>query len=266
MRRLLSIVVLCLAVALAGPVAAKVGGSSKSFGSMGSRTYDRPMERTYTPPPPAMAPVQPAAPMMAQPRPFMSGFMGGMLGAGIGSMLFGHGMGGGLLPLLLIGGVIWFVARLFRGGSALPRPMASAPPARVEKQFEPSDTDKQAFAALLDAVQRAWSASDLAALRPLVTPEMVALLSEDLSRDASRGVRNVMGDCRLLKGDVVASWRDGQTEYVTAQMTFVARDFTVRITDQAVVEGDPNALVESTEAWTFVRFPGGHWLLSAVER
>ena len=33
----------------------------------------------------------------------------------------------------------------------------------------------------------------------------------------------------------------------------------------AVVEGDPNAVTETTELWTFVRNPGQAWKLSAIQ-
>ena len=61
-------------------------------------------------------------------NPFLSGLMGGMLGAGLIGMLFGGGFAGGLsggagmlgllLQVLLIGGVAYLAVRLFRGWSA----------------------------------------------------------------------------------------------------------------------------------------------------
>src|ERR1043166_9518848 len=61
-------------------------------------------------------------------NPFLSGLMGGMLGAGPFGMLFGCGFSGGLdggagmlgllLQVMLIGGLAYFAVRLFRGWSA----------------------------------------------------------------------------------------------------------------------------------------------------
>lgn len=115
-------------------------------------------------------------------------------------------------------------------------------------------------------MQKAWSEGNPVALRALATPEVVGWMSEDLSRDQSKGVRNVVEDVQLLKGDVTESWRDAELEYATAVITFSAKDYVARIDNGQVVEGDAHRPVETTEAWTFVRSPGGRWLLSAIEQ
>ncbi len=56
----------------------------------------------------------------------MAGLMGGLIGAGIGGLLFGGGLFGGLgsfagflgflFQIALIAGLIWLVLRLVRGG------------------------------------------------------------------------------------------------------------------------------------------------------
>jgi len=129
-------------------------GSSSSSGSAA-----QPITRSVTPPPALAAPTGPAmqsealAPM-AVPRQqgiptapigmtsalpggrssFMSSLAGGLLGAGIGSMLFGGGQGffgegtGGFLGALIQLGLLFFVGRwllrTFFGSRPLPRPTA----------------------------------------------------------------------------------------------------------------------------------------------
>lgn len=336
MRHKILAIVLSLLVALSmGADAWAKAGKGSSLGSRGSRTYDRPIERTITPPPPAAAPSRPAieqaplsqpqqpmynpgamrpqAPMapapVAQPgffqrNPMMAGVLGGLVGAGIGSMLFGHSPAlaaassaapgasflGLLIQLALIGGLVWLAVRLFRG-RAQPQPQpeprhyeepvstyrtiesvpaagggfASAP-RRIEKEFEPAPADKEAFSQVILGVQKAWSEGNPIALRQFATPEVVGWMGEDLARDQSRGVRNVVEDVQLLKGDVTESWREGEREYATAMITFAAKDYVVRLDDGQVVEGDARNPVETSEAWTFVRAPGGRWLLSAIEQ
>ncbi|HYZ61478.1 MAG TPA: TIM44-like domain-containing protein, partial [Acetobacteraceae bacterium] len=44
-------------------------------------------------------------------------------------------------------------------------------------------------------------------------------------------------------------------------MVDVTRDSAGRI-----VDGDPNERTMATELWTFVRTPGGRWLLSAIQQ
>ncbi len=278
-------VAVLLAVMLAlSPAAFAKAGSGSSFGSRGSRTADRPMERSYTPPPasqsqPAYRPSTPyAAPMGAPRGSFFGGMLGGLAGFGLGHMLFGGSPGAGILGMLLQLGLLFFVGRwllgLLRGRPQQPLrpamfpqqpgPAAAAP--RIAKLFEPTDADQQSFSAILIGVQKAWSEGDLATLRGLATPEIVAWLSEDLSRNASQGIHNIVTDVTLHKGEAMESWRDGDLEYVTALLAFTAHDYSVEAGGTRIVAGDPQALVDSTEAWTFVRRTGGRWLLSAVER
>lgn len=349
MRHKLFAVLLSLVVALSmGADAWARAGKSSSMGSRGSRTYDRPIERTITPPPAQAAPSRPgveqaplsqpgaqpmynpgamrpqpgmAAPMApaAQPgffqrNPMMAGVLGGLVGAGIGSMLFGHSPAlaaasqaapgasflGMLVQLALIGGLAWLAFRFFRrrsesqaqaqyqaqppvvdaeyhrdyGSHDVGSVPASLPPAgtagqgrrRVEKEFEVSAADQETFSQIIAGVQKAWSDGNPVALRQYVTPEVAGWMGEDQARDQSRGVRNVVEDVQLLKGDVSETWRDAELEYATAVITFSAKDYMVRIADNQVVEGDARNPVEATEAWTFVRSPGGKWLLSAIEQ
>ncbi|RZK94112.1 MAG: Tim44 domain-containing protein, partial [Methylobacterium sp.] len=109
---------------------ARAGGGS-SFGSRGGRTYSAPpststapsaapMDRTMTP---RTSPSYGGA-GYAQQAPSRGGFgsalMGGLLGAGIGGLLFGHGLFGGgggfgFIGFLLQAVIIFFIARwLFR--------------------------------------------------------------------------------------------------------------------------------------------------------
>ncbi|WP_096701862.1 TIM44-like domain-containing protein [Magnetospirillum sp. 15-1] len=324
------------ALAKAGSTSKSSGGS---FGSRGSRTYDAPMERTLAPPPAQTRPAGPPPPPQAAPRPgavdaaplapagagasalrptapmgapmgqpgffqrnpFMAGLAGGLVGAGIGSMLFGHSPAlaaasdvapgasflGLLLQLAIIGGLAWLAFRLFRSrtpsavgpaqGNPYMRathgehvePMIAAAPAqpRIEREFAPSGGDQEAFTEILLGVQKAWSDGNLMQLKRFATPEVVSFLSEDMSRNASEGVANKVENVALLKGDVSESWSEGGFDYLTAILTFSCNDYMVRLDTGAVADGNPSATVTHTEAWTFVRSSnGGRWLLSAVQQ
>lgn len=306
-----------LALLLSPSLADARAGGGKSSGSRGSQTYQatpaRPIERSMTQPP--AQGVQPGGglatqrPGMATPAPamggmfgspFMTGILGGFLGAGLAGMIFGSsahaaGMeasaGGGLLGMILqfalIGGIAYLGYTLFRRmtGNAQPRPAAagaasgpfareaadgrfagfggSAAPA-VEAGPEIGDGDRQAFGAILADIQKSWSEGDLAALKRLATPEMVSYFAEDAADAASRGERNVVERIELKKGDVVDNWVEGDRHYATAVMTWSAIDYVER--DGQVVTGSRDTPVEATEAWTFVRNRDGRWLLSAIQQ
>ena len=112
---------------------------------------------------------------------------------------------------------------------------------------------------------------DLGRLRQLMTPEMIGYFSQELTRNASQGVQNVVSDVQLVKGDVTEAWEEGDLEYATAAMRWRAHDYVVRLdggtgnTGQ-IVSGDPRSYVEAEELWTFVRRSGGRWLLSAIQQ
>jgi predicted lipid-binding transport protein (Tim44 family) len=294
---------------------ARLGGGS-SMGSRGSMTFSAPpstrtapgfaspMERTYAPNAPAPAYGTPGYGGMSgygARSPFMSGLLGGLVGAGIGGMLFGggffgHGLGfGGFLGFLLqialiviIGRFLW---RMFMGGQAsalaggpglfarggspggmpggmmggMAGPPAAPRPAGAPPPITITPADFQEFEQLLKASQAAWSARDLNALSGMATPEMVGYFSEQLSDQASRGVTNTVTDVRLESGDLAQAWAEGGREYATVAMRFSMIDVT-RDGAGRIVDGSPTERVLVTEVWTFVRARGGHWILSAIQQ
>ena len=291
-------------VALAPAIAeARAGGSSggrsSSMGSRGLRTYEnnnaQPLGRSMTSP--AQSGLSEATPSPAygggsffQRHPFLTGLTGGL----IGSWLFGHsgyaadGTSGGsaigtLLEFLIIGLLIYFAVRLFRrhafsngwpGGTAFSMPRsagASAAPVRRDRgrDINLSNADLSAFQAIHAAVQEAWSAGDLGQLRRLMTPEMLSYFSEELTRNASQGIRNIVSNIELVKGELSESWEEGDLQYATAYMRWRAIDYVTRLgrppgDSETIVSG--NSRVEAEEVWTFVRRRGGDWLLSAIQQ
>jgi predicted lipid-binding transport protein (Tim44 family) len=296
--RILLPVFFCLTLALAPSLAearagSSFGGSSSSMGSRGARTFENngaaPLTRSMNPSPSASSPLSGATGMGAggsffQRHPFMSGLAGGFLG----SMLFSSfgGLGhvfGGLLTFLIIGLLIFFVVRLFTGGTrsfagaggAMPRSVgAAAAPAAARYRGTDStvgDADLNAFQGVHATVQEAWGRGDLGRMRQVMTPEMLSYFSEELTRNTSQGVQNIVTDVRLLKGDITESWEEGDLQYATAFMRWSAHDYVVRLGSSPgqpgyLVSGDPKVPTEAEEMWTFVRRRGGNWLLSAVQQ
>jgi predicted lipid-binding transport protein (Tim44 family) len=297
--------VAALSLALAPGLADARAGGGGSFGSRGSMTWSappstntapysaQPMQRSMTPNSPS--------PGFASPSPgfgsgfgrssgFMSGLMGGLIGAGIGGLLFGHGFFGGglgfggflgfLLQIFLLVLLVRFLIRRFRGpspafaggpgifargGAPGPGPMGGAggpagpPPIQIAPQ------DYQEYERLLQNIQAAWSRQDLNALRSLATPEMLSYFAEQLAAQTSQGVRNEVTDVRLVQGDLAQAWREGDREYATVAMRFSMIDVT-RDASGHIVDGSPTEHVTASELWTFIRSPGGRWILSAIQQ
>ena len=154
---------------------------------------------------------------------------------------------------------------MFTGQNAPPPPMGGGagpsgpPPITIGPQ------DYQQFEQLLQGIQAAWSAQDLNGLRAMVTPEMLSYFNEQLSEQASRGVRNMVGDVHLQSGDLAQAWAERGVEYATVAMRFSMTDVTVDRANR-VVDGSASEHVTATEIWTFLRSQGGHWVLSAIQQ
>jgi predicted lipid-binding transport protein (Tim44 family) len=232
----------------------------------------------------------------------LGGLAAGFLGAGLFGMLFGHGMFGGLggitsvLGFLLQIGLVVIVARLAwawwqrrqqqpafagpslrngpTGGSGLGAglgslgggsPSGAAPASAGGDEVGIKAADFDAFEQLLQEIQTAYGAEDLAALRARVTPEMLSYFAEDLAQNTSRGVVNQLSGVALLQGDLAEAWREGGAGYATVAMRFSLVDRTVERASGRLVDGSDSPM-EVTEVWTFRRAPGGSWLLSAIQQ
>jgi predicted lipid-binding transport protein (Tim44 family) len=303
--------VIAAVIIVAPSLAEARAGAGSSAGSRGSKTDQapaptqtaptaKPVERSTTPQQPAPKPATTAAAPQAggfmARHPFLSGLMGGMLGAGLLGMMFGGGFGGAagilglLVQVLLIGGVAYLAVRLFRGWSAaraqsaspastyayaaspgmteVPMARSSAPllVGSASAQLAITADDYTTFEAALSEIQTAYSKGDLARLRDLATPEMLGYFSEQLSANASRGVENKVEAVKLEQGDLSEAWSEAGLDYATVAMRFSMIDVTRKIADGSIVEGNDRDRTEAREVWTFLRSRGGKWILSAIQQ
>jgi predicted lipid-binding transport protein (Tim44 family) len=218
----------------------------------------------------------------------IGGLVAGFLGAGFLGLLFGNGFFAGLGGIASLVGLVlqialfafvgwlawgWWHRRASPAFAGLsPRQLADAydrprnenaerMPAGGGLQIGKSDYD--AFERLLSEILTAFGREDIAALRLRMTPEMLPNFSDDLDRNARRGLVNEISDVKLLQGDLADVWRDEGRNYATVAMRFSLIDRMVERGSERVVDG---GLDEVTELWTFVQAPGGDWLLSAIEK
>ena len=294
---------LALPVLAASSADARIGGGFSS-GSRGSRTFSappstntapstaRPFNRSFS---------QPSSPGMNSPvggglfgrsgGGLFRGFAAGFLGAGLLGMLFGGGLFSGIggfssiLGLILQIVLIVFLVRMamswwqrrqmseaaYAGGSGLGNSSNSnfggmgfgLGAGSTPLQIQPADYE--AFERLLVDLQAAYSNEDIARLRTLATPEMVAFFTEDMQQNRSRGQVNKVSDTRLLQGDLAEAWREGDSDFASVAMRFSMIDKYVDINSGRLISGSEQP-VEATEVWTFVRRRGGNWMLSAIQQ
>ncbi|MDG6094233.1 TIM44-like domain-containing protein [Acetobacter sp. AN02] len=298
-------------------------GQGGSMGSRGSRTWSVPPATRTSPT--GTAPMQqsitPRQPMPGTPgygynrpypgpmnsgftrprHPFLTGFMGGMLGAGLFGLLSGHGFFGGihslfsffwlLIQIALVILVVRWLWRLISGnrsaGSGLFSSFAGRPGgmppggtpsggfpqngfpqngATPSGNVQIGPQDYQSFQTTLLNIQNAWNSQDIRAMQGMATPEMVSYFNQQLAALASRGARNVVSDVKFISGDLAEAWSESGYDYATVAMRYSLIDLTTDLTGN-VLQGSSTDPVTVSEVWTFIRpSAGGAWLLSAIQQ
>ncbi|HEV8227716.1 MAG TPA: Tim44 domain-containing protein [Methylomirabilota bacterium] len=310
-----SVAIACLAIIALAPVLlvtdawARAGGGS-SGGSRGSRSYSSPARPSPTP----ATPSQPTSPPSSvQPQPQRSGWgaglMGGLaglaLGGLLGSMLFGHGMGGGIgmLEILLIAGGAFLLFRMMRNRQAASQPSYGqagggtwqsqpqpqpyqAPVAQAQPvEIGPSDLDRGiANIRQMDAgfdparlsdiasdiffkVQAGWMNRDMREAAAVVTPEMSDILQKDCDRLRGQGRVNRLENIAVRSVDLSEAWQESGQDFVTVHFLANLLDYTVDERSGQVVEGNRSEPVKFEEFWTFVRPVGPNpWRLTAIQQ
>lgn len=242
-------------------------------------------------------------PSFGMGSPIMTGIMAGLAGSFIGNMLFGSQNAaqaaqnpeasptgsfiGGMLPFLLIGGIGLLAFMFFRRRSqsqVSPQALArgpvdlsglrggpgggfgAQPPSVPSSDIDVSAADQETFGRLLLDIQSAWGRNDTEALKPLLTSEMAAYFAGQLGELKGKGLANRIEDVTLLMGEGTEAWTENGTDYATARLRWSARDYTVEVATDRVVDGDRQRPVETEEVWTFARQAGDHWRLSAIQQ
>ena len=293
---------------------ATVWARAGSGGSRGSRSYSSPTTPSSPSSPSPVTTPSPSSPQQPMQRPGMfGGLMGGIagfaLGGLLGSMLFGgmgEGFGGGLglLELLLIGGALFFLFRMFRGRQAArPEPAYAgagaggassyssggqswsaggggatleAPPSEtdldrgighirgMDSSFDPIGFTDWAKVVFTD-VQGGVVTRDLSAVQDRLTPQEFGRLQAQC--DQLRGARrtNRIERVRINLAQMTEAWQESGQDWVTVYFAVSMVDYTVDDTTGAVVEGSATP-VDIEEYWTFTRPVGPKpWRLSAIQ-
>jgi predicted lipid-binding transport protein (Tim44 family) len=204
-------------------------------------------------------------------------FGGLLMGGLIGSLLFGGGSfaGPGLLDLLVIGAILFFVVRLLKARRPATQTVAGTfhGPSRAEYSFGgtstpspgdpavfsvPAGFDKEEFLkgakAAFARLQEAWSKRDLEDIRHFASPDVMKELERQAKLDPTPSpIEIILVDASLT--DV----RDEGDER-TASVYF-----------DVLMREEPGQEVPSTirEIWHFKRIisdPGSHWVLDGIQQ
>jgi predicted lipid-binding transport protein (Tim44 family) len=149
------------------------------------------------------------------------------------------------------------------GGGARQEPARAA--SQSSDEIGVSQQDLEYFETMLKQVQAAYAAEDYGTLRNLTTPEAMSWLAEELSENATKGLKNEVSEVHLVQGDVAEAWREDGADYATVAMRYESIDVTRDRATGRVVEGNPDLPTEAVELWTFLRKRGGAWQVSAIQ-
>jgi predicted lipid-binding transport protein (Tim44 family) len=290
-------------LALESYVEARAGGG-RSGGSRGSRTLQSPARPSQPGQPSreASPPPQQPGPLAPQTGGFMRSLGGALLGGFLGSMLFSSlayagwggfgGSGFGLIEILLIAGVGYFIYRKFRTpalatgygtmqyqntGYDIPHRMPTPEDSTfnepdfksihmMDRSFDPSRFLKSAQD-LFFKIQGAWNRQDTATLRSFCDSELMRTWEQELADLRARGQKNRMENIALSSTEVTEAWTEMGQDYITVRLLANLLDYTVDERSGAVVTGSNSEPVEFEEFWTFSRAVGPNpWKLAAVQQ
>jgi predicted lipid-binding transport protein (Tim44 family) len=283
-------------------------GGGRSGGFRGSRSYSSPARPTQP-----TSPAEPRRDAMPSQQPGMmgpqtGGFMRGLgtaiLGGFLGSMLFSglaHGFGGlggfggsgfGMIEILLLAGLGYFLYRKFLSPTAATgygsmqyqntQPYTYTPSSAPEtaptntidyrsltmmdRSFSPDQFLKTAQD-IFFKVQGAWNKQDTPALRALCGSELMKTWEDELTSLRARGQQNKMENIALRESEITEVWTENGEDYITVRLLANLLDYNVDAKTGAVVSGSNSDPIQFEEYWTFSRPVGPNaWKLSAVQQ
>jgi predicted lipid-binding transport protein (Tim44 family) len=283
-------------------------GGGRSGGFRGSRSYSSPARPTQpTQPRREATPSQQPSPMAPQSGGFMRGLGTAVLGGFLGSMLFSglaHGFGGlggfggsgfGMIEILLLAGLGYFLYRKFVSPAAATGygsmqyqntqpytqydpPSSPAPEASsnnqvdyrsltmMDRSFNPDQFLKTAQD-IFFKVQGAWNKQDTNTLKALCGSELMKTWEDELTSLRARGQQNKMENIALRESEITEVWTENGEDYITVRLLANLLDYNVDAKTGAVVSGSNSDPIQFEEYWTFSRPVGPNaWKLSAVQQ
>jgi predicted lipid-binding transport protein (Tim44 family) len=290
-------------------------GGGRSSGSRGSHSSVSPSKpapsQSLTSPAPSRS-VAPAAPTPApQSGGFLRSMAGGIMGGLLGGMLFsslgfghGGGFGGGgggigLMDIIILGALLyfiyWFIKRrkatneaeatgtYYQSSGPQPvQPAAYAPVYEVQdtdaeknrgigyiKQMDPAFDESRFTDLCMDIffkIQGAWGARDLSTARSVLTDEMYGILQTDADKMKQERKVNKLENIAVRTVEITEAWQESGKDFITVRLLANLLDYTVSDSGE-LLAGSKTEPVKFEEYWTFVRPVGNNpWQLSGIDQ
>ncbi|NLX17689.1 MAG: Tim44 domain-containing protein [Desulfobulbus sp.] len=241
---------------------------------------------------------------------FGRGLMGGLLGGALGGLLFGSlfgagGSGMGILPLLLLGGVGYFLYKRFVNRPRVPTSADYQAPPFETNQFQsglgnlgkqtsagqptpplhsvnpveqglaairrtdPGFDDKYFLEVASDVffkVQAGWMRRDLATFRHLLGDQLAEEYAGHFSQMREQGQINKLESIAIRNVEIVAADSTAGEDFVTVLFTANLLDYTIDEQTGTVLEGSMTEPVKFAEEWTWARpIRTENWKLERIE-
>jgi len=252
-------------------------GGSTHFRSYKAQDFNR-VNKPVNPSTNPSNPVNPANKgqpynQMPQQKPsFLTSFFSGLLGALAGMAIFSalsHFLGPqfaagvlGLLGLLLMVGLLFFIIKLFRRKE---EPVGAFNTNLNYQPYQYDDSQTQAGSLpyinedlilnltknIFYDIQKAWSNGDLSPVKNFLTDRMYQYLEEQLKELKAKGLRNIVENPKIENLEIVHVEEEGDNKVVIVRLDASAIDYTVD-SNGNIVEGDKYNPVSFTEYWAFV--------------
>ena len=242
-----------------------------------------------------------------QPGGFSRGLMGGLLGGALGGMLFGSLFGGsgmGILPLIILGAVGYFLYKrfvnrprsssssgyqpppssMFRGdngmygGGSVP-PVPPVPPVseamsveqglREIRRNDPGFDEKYFLEIASDAffkVQAGWMRRELDTFRHLLGNQLASEYEQHFEEMKAQGRINKLESIAIRRVEISAAGSENGEDFITVLFTANLLDYTVDDQSGALLEGSMTEPVKFAENWTWARpVRTENWRLEGIE-
>jgi predicted lipid-binding transport protein (Tim44 family) len=250
-----------------------------------------------------------STPTMRGGSTFGRGLTGGLLGGAIGAMLFGSmfgagGTGMGILPLLVLGGLAYF---LFKKSSTKQRQNSYQSYQQNPEQQSPSNMFSGAFGNsgqpppstpniggnLLEEgidqirehdrnfdpkhftevasdvffqVQAGWMRRDLDSYKHLLGEQLASEYAIQFEEMRSKGQINKLESIAVRNLEVVQAGSDGREDFVTVLFSANLLDYTVDDKSGDLIDGSMTTPVKFNEEWTWARLVGTEdWKLEGIK-
>lgn len=261
-----------------------------------------------------MTPKAPSKSMQSAPSQrggstFGRGLAGGLLGGALGGMLFGSmfgagGSGMGILPLLVLGGIAYFLFKRYstkpqqngyqayqqNPGQQGPSNMfsgafadsAQPPPATPEiggnllaegidqirehdRKFDPGYFTEVASDVFFQ-VQAGWMRRDLDSYKHLLGEQLADEYAGHFAEMRKKGHINKLESIAVRNLEIVQAGSDGREDFVTVLFSANLLDYTVDDKSGELVDGSMTTPIKFSEEWTWARLVGTEdWKLEGIK-